>query len=339
MLVTLSATLMAADKVTLTNGETMIGAFKKFEGGKVHFSSETAGVVEIPAESIASLELDAATDVFVARDEDLTKQTTGTLSTKDGKLFLEEGDESVEVALTDFVALTLEQHDDRPEWTASLRGYVQYKEGNTETTTVGGRFDINRKTKGTMSRAYGEITYTDNRNLLQDKVTQREFLLGAGFSYVFDMNLAVDAFTDWRFNEFSGYRFKAVFGLGPSYSVIKEPDTVVKAWAAITYNVEDNINGTEDRDYFGARVGADVSDKYLDGNLLVEYHGWLGFDFEETKNFEAVNEVLVDYKLADWLTTGVLARWEWDNVPSIGFDRSDLTIRWTVGISWGGRWV
>ncbi|MDC1142745.1 DUF481 domain-containing protein [Planctomycetota bacterium] len=339
MLLILPVSLMVADKLTLINGETMIGSFKKFENGKVFFNSETAGDVEITAESIATIELENAIDIFVARTTDMTKQTTGKLTTRDGKLFLEEGSESSEVAFTDFVAMTLEQHDDRPEWNASLRAYVQYKEGNTETTTVGGRFDINRRTKSTVSRGYGEVTYTDNRNLLQDKVTQREFLLGASFSYVFDFKLAVDAFTDWRFNEFSGYRYKAVFGVGPSYYVIKEADTTVKTWAALTYNTEDNINGTEDRSYLGARVGVDTTDIFLDGSLRVEFHGWYGFDFEETKNMEAVAELMVDYKLASWLTTGVLGRWQWDNEPSVGFDRSDLTLRWTIGITWGGRWI
>ncbi|MEE9311655.1 MAG: DUF481 domain-containing protein, partial [Planctomycetota bacterium] len=244
LLLLLPLSLSAADKVILVNGETMIGSFKKFEAGKVYFSSETAGDVEIDAANIASIDLENGIDIFVARSKDLTEQTEGKLTTKDGKLFLEEGGESSEIALTDFVALTVEKHDPRPDWTANARFYMQYKEGNTETTTLGGRFDIYRKTENTEARTYGEITYQDNRNIQgDDYITERNILLGARYSYIFDFKLAVDAYTDWRFDEFRGYRYKATFGLGPSYYVRKEPDSTIKVWGALTYNIEDNING------------------------------------------------------------------------------------------------
>lgn len=337
LLLILPLSLFAADKITLVNGETMIGTFKKFESGKVHFSSETAGDIKIDPAKIASIDLENSIDIYVARSKDLTEQTEGTLTSKDGKLILSEGEDSSEVALTDFVALTLEQHDDRPDWTATARFYMQYKEGNTETTTIGGRFDIYRVTKNTEGRAYGEVTYVDNRNLEDDYITERNIILGTRFSYVFDFKLSVDAFTDWRFDEFKGYRYKAVFGLGPSYFVRKEPDSSIRVWGALSYNTEDNINGAEDRSYMGGRVGVDTNDYFLDRSLHVEFHGWLSFDFEESNNIEGMAELIVDYKLADWLTTGAIARWEWDNEPSLGFDRSDLLLRWTIGVSWGGH--
>lgn len=339
LLLALPLSLAAADKVVLTNGETLVGTFKKFEGGKLHFSSESAGDVEIAAEQIASLELEDGVDIFVARSKDLTEQTKGTLTTKEGKLFLEEGGESSEIAFTDFISLTLEEHDSSPRWTANARFFFQYKDGNTETTTLGGRFDVYRNTANTEARVYGEIGYEDNRNLPENKVTDRYTLMGARYSYIFDFKLAVDAFTEWRFDEFKGYRHKAVFGLGASYYVRNEPDSSIKAWAALTYNIEDNIKGTDDRSYFGARIGVDTNDYFLDRKLHIETHTWLAFDFEETENMEVSTEVLADYAINGWLTTGVQIRFDWDNVPSLGFERGDLLFRWTVGITWGGRWV
>ena len=80
------ASPLAADELTTTDGDKLVGTFEKLENGEVYFTSKSAGAVTVPVGKVASLTLDASRKARVRTGEDVKQQQEAEISTRDGKL-------------------------------------------------------------------------------------------------------------------------------------------------------------------------------------------------------------------------------------------------------------
>src|SRR5690606_17022465 len=97
MLLMLAAPL-AADELTTTDGDKLVGTFEKLENGEVYFTTKSAGAVKVPVAKVASLSLDTTRKARIRTGDDIKAQQEAELSTRDGKLVvkLEAGELDVE---------------------------------------------------------------------------------------------------------------------------------------------------------------------------------------------------------------------------------------------------
>lgn len=339
LLLLLFAAPLAADELITTEGDKLVGTFEKLEGGEVYFITKAAGLVKVPAANVASITIDEERDARMRLDGEVENQQDVKLLTKDGQLHYrtKDGETPVDFAATPGINETLP--DNRPIWDISGLGTFSWTEGNTRTYALGYRFDIKRTTKHNFNHLFARGNYFQDRNLPENSVRERNHHIGYLYRYIFDFNLTIDLTQDFYFNEFAGYNYRSVTGLGPGYYIVRKPHTFWHAAAHLTYTYEDQLGGGEDRGYFGARLQTEFDWVSPSGSLHVNYKGALMFDFDETKNLTGNQSLLVEHKLLTFVTAGLLIEHAWDNLPPPGFKHHDFRFTFTLGFAWSMRGV
>ena len=334
----LCGALFGQDKLTTTGGDVLNGKFVKLEAGKVFFEAEKVGKLEIPVGNVKELVLGAARDVNWRVGEDAQKQEKGTLSSREGKIYLKDATGEREIDLSKFKGIDETVPDLSPFWDISARFAYGWTEGNTNTYSMNFRFDIKRTSQVNVMSLFGEGNYFQDRRLKEDSVRRRDYALGYSYSYVFKFGLTIDLTEDLTMNELAGYHWRSVTGLGVGYYIIKNDTTQFHVAGHGTYTHEDLMFGAEDQHYFGARLRAMFETFQLDRNLHIKAKSELLFDFSEIKNLVVNNEFLAEYKFLSYFTAGLLIRHTWDNIPTDGFFHHDFSFLLTLGFSWGGHW-
>ena len=329
---------LLADELTTTDGDTFVGKFEKLENGEVHFTTDSIGLVKIPVDKVEALDLDEARDVRVRTGDNIKDQQNATLRTVDGEIVveLEAGELEVE-SLAGIKGIDETLPDERAKWDVSALGMFAWTEGNTRTYTLGMRFDIVRETKHNWMTLFGRGSYFQDRNLEEDSVRERKYHFGYYYRYIFDFNLTIDFTQDLYFNEFAGYHYRSVTGLGPGYYILREEKLSWHVGAHLTYTYEDQMNGAEDRGYIGARLMTEFDWKSPSGSFHVNYKGALLFDFDETKNLTGTQSLLIEHNFMTYFTAGLLIEHAWDNLPPPKFKHHDFRFTLTLGFSWSGR--
>jgi hypothetical protein len=337
LLLVAAAVPVFADKLTTTDGDELVGKFVKLEGGKVYFKSKAAGEVQIPAEKVDGITLDEERDGRIRRADDIHEQEDVKLLSKGGKLYFRDKDGEQAADLSALKGIDEKLPDERAKWDVSALGTFSWTEGNTRTYTLGYRFDIKRTTKHDFMTLFGRGSYFEDRNLKEDPVRERKHRVGYHYRYIFDFNLTLDGTEDLYFNEFAGYHWRSVTGLGPGYYILRKEHLSWHVGAHLTYTYEDQLGGADDRGYFGARLMTEFDMSSPGGMFHVNYKGQLEFDFDETKNLTATESLLLEHKFLTFFTAGILIEHAWDNLPPDGFKHHDFQFTITLGFSWSAR--
>ena len=330
--------LAAQDKLTTTGGDVLNGKFVKLESGKIYFEADKVGKLEIPVGNVKDLSLGSSREVRWRTGDDAQKQEKGTLSSRDGKVYLKDASGEREIDLNKFKGIDETVPDIRPFWDIGVRFSFGWTEGNTQTYSMNFRFDIKRTSQVNVMSLFGEGNYFQDRRLDEDPVRRRDYALGYSYSYVFPFRLTIDLTEDLTMNELAGYHWRSVTGLGVGYYIIKDDNTQLHVAGHGTYTHEDLMFGAEDQHYFGARLRAMFETFQLDRSLHIKAKSELLFDFSEIKNLVVNSELLVEYKFLTYFTAGLLMRHTWDNIPPDGFFHHDFSFLVSIGFAWGGHW-
>lgn len=331
------AGVLAADELTTTDGDRLVGTFEKLEGGVVFFNTDSSGVVEVPEDKVESLTLDEERKVRLRFSDDVQVQEEATIYMREGRLYYRNADADEELDLGAVQGIDEAVPDTRPKWTISAIGSLAWTEGNTETVSLGYRFDIKRETEHNFQNLFATGSYFQDRSLEQDSVRERKHHIGYLYRYIFDFRLTIDLTQDFYFNEFAGYNYRSITGFGPGYYIFLEDKLSWHVAAHVTYTYEDQLGGAEDRGYWGARLRTEFDWVSEDDTLHVHYKGELLFDFDEVKNVQGNQALLVEYSFLQYFRAGLLIEHQWDNLPPEEFEKHDLRIAVTVGFRWSGR--
>lgn len=335
----LAAAAHAADRVETTTGDVFVGKFEKLEGGEVHFTSDSAGLVKIAVAKVKSVTLEGERETSYRTEGDVQNQQKGQLFTRGGVLIIRTS--AGELALDNLSGvqgINETVPDERPQWNVSALGTFAWTEGNTRTYALGYRFDIKRTTRNNYMTLFGSGSYLQDRDLEEEPVRERKHHIGYLYRYIFDFKLTIDVTEDLYFNEFAGYHWRSITGIGPGYYILKEDKLNWHVGLHAIYVYEDQMNGAEDRGYFGARATTELDWVTQQDRLHLNFKTHILFDFDEFKNVNVYNSLLVEYKFMTYLTAGVLMEHYFDNLPPEDFRKHDFRLMLTLGISWSGRW-
>jgi hypothetical protein len=332
--------LFAADRLETTDGDILVGTFEKLEGGNVHFTAKSVGAVTIPVEKVRSLRLDGEREGRFRTGDDVKQQQDATLLSRDGKLVVRTaaGDMVVD-NLSALRGVNEAMPDERPRWEVSGLGTFAWTEGNTRTYTLGYRFDVKRTTKHNFQHLFARGNYMQDRDLDRDPVRERRHHIGYLYRYIFPYRLTVDLTQDLYFNELAGYRMRSITGFGPGYYIHQEEKLWWHVAAHVTYTYEDQIGGAEDRSYWGARARTEVDWVTMEDRFHLNFKSEVLFDFDEFRNVNFNNALLLEYKINAYFSAGLLVEHYFDNLPPPGFSQHDFRLTLTLGVSWSGRWI
>jgi len=247
------------DTVVLTDGSQLVGTIQQINDGKLIIATDFAGTLQIDASKIKSLSTGGNIHVELASGDQLlgpvglsesaegmvVESAVGPISFSSGDIaaLWPKGGEH-----PDFVAKKAEMEAAveaaKPQWSATLEAGGTRTEGNTDTLTGRGLFEVRRTTaedllKFYLSADYGENNKVRNRNEYKGGILFESSLADRWYWYT-RMELEYD--------EFENIDLRATAAAGAGYYWLKNPDHELKTRAGGGYRHEAYADGTSSDD-------------------------------------------------------------------------------------------
>jgi len=344
------ATLVSADQMPLNDGSVIKGEVQKLLDGKVSIDTGFAGTLSIDWAKVKSISIDKSVVVVFKSGQ----KQVGVLKFESGKGQLlkttTQGDlfvpldqivaifkaDGKEVAPADAEQLQqqvaqagqqaegqdvprIADFKEKPRWKFRAELGVNGQAGNTERTSVIGRFE---GTKSYLNRRFR--MYAQTRFVEEDGVrTANETFGGTDLEmdiddrwFIFEKNFAeTDEFEDLDL------RLRATAGVG--YFVVRKPDREFKVRAGAGYQHEKFETGDRE-DSIVAEVGIDYTREFMPWLKLVHATTYYP-SLENRRDYRIVTETAGEIPLdaaKQWkLRAGI--RSEFDDAPQPGIDRLD----------------
>lgn len=240
---------LAADQVTMKNGDRLTGAIVKSDKKQLTLQSELAGTVNIPWDAVTAINSTAPVNVGLEDGQ----VVVGILATIDGKLQVQTKDAGTVTAAKDrvqFIRSEKEQAAYQAEidryrnprlidlWTGFVDlGYSQTK-GNSDTSNIAVSANANRATSRDKIGVYFTSLYASNNVTGKSLVTANA--IRGGINYSLNVNPKTFAFAsvDLEYDQFQDLdlRFAPAGGLG--YHAVKDEKTVFDLFGGASLNRE-----------------------------------------------------------------------------------------------------
>lgn len=303
LLCLMSASLLLADQVTLTNGDHLTGEIVGYDGKTLTFQTSYAGKVEIDWKAVSSLSSEKP--IFVQTGPKTT--VSGTVSTQDGNLVVKPAQGEAQTIAKDKVqglrnsseqsAYELKEH---PKFTQGWAGAANLgfglTQGNSETENLSLGFDAARTGKNDKLTAYANSVYANN-GLATPSVTANVITGGARYDHDFDGFLFGFGNADFMSDALQALNLRSVFGGGLGYHAIRRPTTTLDFLTGLNYTRESYT--TFSRNFAAATLGEELMHKIKSSTVLDEKLGFFP-DFSDPGEYRSTLDFGLVTKINKW---------------------------------------
>jgi putative salt-induced outer membrane protein YdiY len=232
--------LLAADQLTLKNGDRVTGKIVKKDGDKIAVKSDLMGEVTIPWSSVTAIASDEPLSV-VLQDG---KTVTGKVATVEGKVQIAAASAPLpEVAsirnAVEQAAYERLQHPGWLElWAGTLDLGLAATRGNAKTETFTTALTAIRATRTDKTTVYFNQIYATATVNQKSAETAQAVRGGWAHNRNLGARLFVNVFNDYEFDRFQNLDLRFVGGGGLGYSTIKTERAKLDVLAGADYNRE-----------------------------------------------------------------------------------------------------
>ena len=221
------ACALAADQVTLKNGDRVTGKIVKKDGGTLTLKSEFLGVVSIPWAQIDTITADEPITVVLPGGQSVQ----GKIVTRDGRIEIETAGERREATLTDIEALRDAAEQRAYErllepglmqlWAGGATFGLAGTQGNAETLTLTTGFNAARATRTDKTTIYFNAIRASALLAGISATTAQAVRGGWGYSRNITSRVFLNGFNDYEYDRFQTLDLRFVLGGGLGYIVWK----------------------------------------------------------------------------------------------------------------------
>lgn len=324
----LSAGPLAADTLTLRNGDRLTGEVVLLKDGVLSFRTGYADLLKIAAGEIAGLE----TDGLVTVRYDGGGYSTGRLSSaKDGTVTVAGArGGSPRVAVEDISEIHPGSEIPRGfRWSGRANFGATQRSGNTDTRSV----HVDAAIRGRAEKDRLRLEGSMNKEFDRSKRTQDDFSLFAQHDRF--VSKALYLYTNVKFagDDLQDLNLRTSIGTGAGWQVVESKRTNLSLEAGPTY-VNENFETGTDRDYVAGRWAV-IFDRYVWEEIAQFFHKHEGtVDLEQAGNVLIDSSTGVRFPLSDGFNFTIQADVDWDSEPEPGVSSTDKTYLLTAGYSW-----
>lgn len=320
-----------ADVIDLADGSRLVGTIELIWEGKATIVTEFAGKLVIDAAKIKSVATDGKVkvnvvtgDIFVGpvtstEGGGTVKSAVGAISFKIGELkgLWPENAKSPEQIAADKAIEAM-----KPKWTMTLQAGVISTEGNTDTLSANGAFDLRRTTTEDMLKFYASFNYAEQ----DDKRNRNEYIGGV----YYENNISAKWYWYTRFelehDEFEDLDLRATAAAGVGYYWLREDIREFKTRVGVGYRHESYDPG-EDKDAAILDLGYDYRRRLA---AWAEFTHSLTYspDVEEFNDYRVVTDMNLTFPIAttELWKFRIGFKKEYNSDPAPGHDRLDSTV-------------
>jgi len=249
--VALAAAVVNADYIITTDGSKIVGRIEKLVDGKLAICTDFAGKLEIEAARVKAIHTDEPINVQLKSGDHVIGTVEPSVDQSQSVVKSEVGlipvtSETVtnvwrdEADSPEAIAAQAEVAKYKPNWLLKLEAGWTMTEGNTDTKTIRGRFDLDRKTQQDLLKFYASADYAED----QDVQTRGEYFGGVKYENMLTERWYWYARGELENDEFEDLDLRATVAGGLGYYWIKKPEHELKTRGGPGYRHESYENGS-----------------------------------------------------------------------------------------------
>lgn len=312
---------LAADVITLGNGDRLSGRIISLEDGKLTLKTDYAGHIKIDVDKIADLAMEATSEVRLKSGEVLGGRITGL---QDGNVLLEPetGGGEVGLAWKEVVSVNAP----RPRWKGSVTVGGSAQSGNTSTRTVSIGAEADRKT----GRDRFGFRFLLNNAEENGELTARNAYCAAKYDYFLTRRFYLYYNLQLLRDEFQDLNLRTRTGPGAGFQIWEASRGSLLVEAGIAYIWEDHREFA-DSHYPALRLGTEFRlqiFKFLSFSDRLSVYPSLEYAGEYTLR----NESALSSPLGSGWALRLANVWERNSDPPPGILKDDFTT--TLGLQY-----
>lgn len=309
----------AADQLLMRNGDRLSGTVVNKAGDWLVFDTPYAGKLKIQWADVAELTTDQPVTVLL-QDETLRK----------AQRFAAEADQdAVSTASISHINPPPELSGQGYSFTGRVNVGLKQTAGNTDTEAYHVDAEGVYRTKGyrvTLGALYNEASDGGVQSISNATLSAKydRFLSDKWYVY---------GHTKLHRDKFKDLKLRSELGLGAGYQVFDRADRKLALEAGLT-QVNNDYDVAPDEESLALRWAADYEELFWKDLLTFFHRHELTLPIEETSDFVAITKTGIRVPVANHLNTTFEVDVDYDNQPSAGNDKTDLTYLFTLGYSW-----
>lgn len=234
-----TATLVAADTITLQNGDHVTGTFVSADGKTMALKTTYAAQISVKWPDVA--QITTAAPVYVTTTS--RRSLSGTISKANDAIVVHTSSGNVVVPLAEVAAVRSQQEQDayeaslRPNWAHNWNGSFglgfSLARGNSQATNLTTSFQLQRKTlHDTVTLHEGSVYSTATA---ANTVTANAILGGARYDRNLNPKLFGFVSADYTHDELQGLDLQSIYSAGLGWHAISNPSTTLDVMAGGNY--------------------------------------------------------------------------------------------------------
>lgn len=228
----LPVTLLGLDQVVMKNGDRYSGRLESIEGGKLRFSAEYAGTLNLPWEAVANF---SSRETFVLR----TRRGGIESATAERVLALRDEIQWVRNSTEQDRVLRTMELANVPVWAGFGDIGLSIARGNADTSTLSSALSATRTTPRTKFGITASSLYSRAVTAGERLTSANQRRGGARWDYNFSPKSFSFVSGDLEHNPIQNLRLRSVIGLGLGRHVVQNPRHTFDLFGGGTYNRED----------------------------------------------------------------------------------------------------
>ncbi len=319
-------TSLAADEVQMKNGDRISGQIIDMKDSKLVIKTGYAGNVSVKWSEVADLKTDQPISVLLTDDTVLKGSPQGFDQGK-MRLSTEKVTETVSFAPADVKSINPPKV---PPVKFNVRANVglTYTSGNTDKNTEHFDGEFIARTVKNRYTAGGEINRTEDTGIKTESnslgyLKYDHFLSEKWFAY------SNALFEKDRFKDLS---LRSVIGIGSGYQFYENKITNLSLEGGINYVNENYIEAADDS--YSSGRWALTYDRYFYDKAFQFFHFHEGFiSLEDSDDLFIKSRTGFRVPLFDHFNATLQYNLDWEKTPSVGREKSDKTLMFTLGYS------
>lgn len=329
-IMTFAAGMLQADVLNLTDGSRIVGTLEELDATEARLSGTFAGDLEVPRETIVSMETEAPVTAQLADGSYLTgrlqpQPEAGLLIHLDGA----GGPRPLELAYLNAVyrqdPLVVQRQELAVQVTGNANVGVTVTSGNSETQNL--LFDgrMVTRTKRNRYTLSGEFIEEESDDVV---IKQNWTALVKYDHFVSEQWFWFNSAT-FESDEFADLELRSALAAGLGYQFFETDNRSLSVEVGPSY-IDENFETAPDESFFGSRWALNFDQKIWDGVSFFHYNeGLLGL--EDTDELTVRSRTGFRMNITDRIIARIQTAIDWDRSPPEAAESSDLEHTLSIG--------
>ncbi|MBN2375156.1 MAG: DUF481 domain-containing protein [Sedimentisphaerales bacterium] len=279
--VVVGGALVGADQLVLTNGDKLTGTVTSMAEGKIQFKSDLLGEFTVELNKIRSLDTDADSTIILQEQEEPVK---GRILVEDEQYYLVVDNQKQPFELEQITAMgiaadkIIEPPDMSFKWSGKFEAVLTGRTGNTERSSVGGKFAIKAQNPEWTIAAYLRALYAEQEIGGDSELTDDEIQGGGRVQKMISEKVSVFGKVDFEKDRIERLKLRSILTGGLGYRWIDNDTWFYENRLGVGIEQEDFEDGVQNRSAVG-ELSSDLKYKVNSRVDLSQLTTWTaGFD-------------------------------------------------------------